>query len=125
MPSKTVGGLSTGFSCISTPRSSRPRSTPSSRRKPLPRGLPGRFPRYQFGPYIAYFNQGRLQDVIDLATATLYRTYKSEEAMLWRGWAYYREGNLSAAREDFLSALNVNPNYLDAPYALQHITPPP
>jgi len=88
-------------------------------------GLPWRFTRYQFGPYIAYFNQGRLQDVIDLATATLYRTYKSEEAMLWRGWAYYREGNLSAAREDFLSALNVNPNYLDAQYALQYITSPP
>jgi len=88
-------------------------------------GLPWRFTRYQFGPYIAYFNQGRLQDVIDLATATLYRTYKSEEAMLWRGWAYYREGNLSAASEDFSSALNVNPNYLDAQYALQYITSPP
>ena len=88
-------------------------------------GLPWRFTRYQFGPYIAYFNQGRLQDVIDLATATLYRTYKSEEAMLWRGWAYYREGNLGAAKEDFEGALNVNPNYLDAQYALQFVTSPP
>lgn len=88
-------------------------------------GLPWRFTRYQFGPYIAYFNQGRLQDVIDLATATLYRTYKSEEAMLWRGWAYYRLGNLAAAREDFEGALKVNPNYLDAQYALKYITSPP
>jgi tetratricopeptide (TPR) repeat protein len=85
-------------------------------------GLPWRFTRYQFGPYIAYFNRGRLQDVIDLATSTLYRTYKSEEAMLWRGWAYYRLGNLTAAREDFLGALKVNPNYLDAQYALQFIS---
>jgi tetratricopeptide (TPR) repeat protein len=88
-------------------------------------GLPWRFTRYQFGPYIAYFNRGRLQDVIDLATATLYRTYKSEEAMLWRGWAYYRLGNVAAAREDFLGALKVNPNYLDARYALQFINSPP
>jgi tetratricopeptide (TPR) repeat protein len=84
-------------------------------------GLPWRFTRYQFGPYIAYFNRGRLQDVIDLATSTLYRTYKSEEAMLWRGWAYYRLGNVAAAREDFQGALKVNPNYLDAQYALQYI----
>ena len=42
-------------------------------------GLPWRFTRYQFGPYIAYFNQGRFQDVIDLADATLYRTSKAEE----------------------------------------------
>jgi tetratricopeptide (TPR) repeat protein len=42
--------------------------------------------------------------------------------MLWRGWAYYRLGNLTAAREDFLGALKVNPNYLDAQYALQFIS---
>ncbi len=85
-------------------------------------GLPWRFTRYQFGPYIAYFNQGRFQDVIDLADATLYRTYKAEESHLWRGWAEYRLGELSQAIDDFRAALAVNPNYQDAQYALQFVT---
>jgi len=45
-------------------------------------GLPWRFTRHKFGPYLACFHQGRYAYVIDLATATLYRTSKSEEAML-------------------------------------------
>jgi hypothetical protein len=85
-------------------------------------GLPWRFTRYQFGPYIAYFNQGRFQDVIDLADATLYRTYKAEESHLWRGWAEYRLGETGKAISDFKDALAVNPNYQDAQYALKYVT---
>ncbi|TET84328.1 MAG: tetratricopeptide repeat protein, partial [Anaerolineales bacterium] len=84
-------------------------------------GLPWRFTRYQFGPYIAYFNQGRFQDVIDLAEATLKRTNKAEESMLWRGWARYRLGDRMGAIEDFRGALEVNPNYIDAQYALDYL----
>lgn len=84
-------------------------------------GLPWRFTRYQFGPYIAYFNQGRYQDVIDLAEATLKRTNKAEESMLWRGWALYQLGDFNGAIEDFRAALAVNPNYFDAQYALEYI----
>lgn len=84
-------------------------------------GLPWRFTRYQFGPYIAYFNQGRFEDVIDLTTATLYRTSKSEEARLWRGWARFRLGDLGGALEDFQAALEINPNYLDAQYAVDYV----
>lgn len=84
-------------------------------------GLPWRFTRYQFGPYIAYFNQGRFQDVIDLADTTLYRTYKSEESLLWRGWARFRLGDLNGAIGDFREALDYNPNYLDAQYALEYV----
>jgi tetratricopeptide (TPR) repeat protein len=85
-------------------------------------GLPWRFTRYQFGPYVAYFHQGRYQDVIDLATATLYRTSKSEEAMLWRGWARTGLGDTRGALEDFHAALEINPNYLDAQYAVGFVS---
>ena len=84
-------------------------------------GLPWRFTRYQFGPYIAYFHQGRFEDVADLATATLYRTSKSEEARLWRGWARYSLGDVGGALEDVAAALEVNPNYLDAQYARDYM----
>jgi len=84
-------------------------------------GLPWRFTRYQFGPYIAYFHSGRTADVLALTEATLQRTAKAEEALLWRGWAHYRLGNVVAAIEDFRAALVVNPNYLDAHYALEYL----
>jgi hypothetical protein len=84
-------------------------------------GLPWRFTRYQFGPYIAYFHSGRTEDVIALSEATLQRTAKAEEARLWRGWAYYRLGDVGAAIEDFRTALIINPNYLDAHYALEYL----
>src|SRR4030067_61110 len=48
-------------------------------------GLPWRFTRYQFGPYIAYFNQGRFDELVELADYTLFRTNKAEESPLWRG----------------------------------------
>ncbi len=84
-------------------------------------GLPWRFTRYQFGPYIAYFNQGRFQDMIHLADATLARTPKAEESLLWRGWARYRLGDTAGALRDFRAALGVNPNYHDAQYAIDFI----
>jgi tetratricopeptide (TPR) repeat protein len=84
-------------------------------------GLPWRFTRYQFGPYIAYFHQGRFQDVIDLADATLFRTNKSEESLLWRGWAKFRIGEINSAIDDFREALEYNPNYIDAQYALEYL----
>ena len=84
-------------------------------------GLPWRFTRYQFGPYIAYFNQGRFQDVVDLAEATLFRTYKAEESLLWRGWANFRLGDSNSAVIDWREALQYNPNYQDALYALEYV----
>jgi hypothetical protein len=84
-------------------------------------GLPWRFTRYQFGPYIAYFHSGRTEDLISLAEATLQRTAKAEESLLWRGWGRYRLGDINGAIEDFRAALKVNPNYLDAQYALEFL----
>jgi hypothetical protein len=81
-------------------------------------GLPWRMLFYQFGPYIAYFNVGRYQDVIDLATATLQARPALEESYVWRGWARHMLGDTVGARADFRAALGVNPNFVDALTAL-------
>lgn len=84
-------------------------------------GLPWRMLFYQFGPYRAYFNVGRYQDVFDLADATLDARPDLEESFFWRGWARYVLGDPNGAVEDFRRALEVNPGFDDARAALESI----
>ncbi|HEX2981616.1 MAG TPA: tetratricopeptide repeat protein, partial [Anaerolineaceae bacterium] len=84
-------------------------------------GLPQRMYRYQFGPFIADFHAGRNDDLLALTEYALQRTPNSEEALLWRGWALYRQGNTEQALELFNKALEDNPNYGDAQYAIQFV----
>jgi tetratricopeptide (TPR) repeat protein len=84
-------------------------------------GLPQRMLRYQFGPFFAYFFSGRNEDLIALTEYALQRTPNAEEALLWHGWAMYREGKINEANADFWQALQENPNYEDARYALDFI----
>ncbi|PWH15557.1 MAG: hypothetical protein DDG59_11280 [Anaerolineae bacterium] len=84
-------------------------------------GLPQRMYRYQFGPFLAYFHTGRIDDLMAIVEYALKRTPNSEEALLWRGWAHYRQGKINQAVEDFKAALEQNPNYLDAQYALNFV----
>ncbi|HEX6303719.1 MAG TPA: C39 family peptidase [Anaerolineales bacterium] len=84
-------------------------------------GLPHRMLRYQFGPFFAYFFSGRNEDLLALTEYALQRTPNSEEALLWRGWSLYREGQTGQAIADFNQALAENPNYQDAQYALEFI----
>lgn len=81
-------------------------------------GLPQRMLRYQFGPFMAYFHSGQLADLNTLLEFAFKITRNSEEAFLWRGWMHYRQGDKTAALEDFRSALQANPGYEDAKYAL-------
>jgi hypothetical protein len=81
-------------------------------------GLPQRMLRYQFGPFFAYFNVNRLDDVLELSEYALKRSPTSEEAMLWRGWAMYRKGDKEEAVKLFQKALDAQPGYADAKYAL-------
>jgi tetratricopeptide (TPR) repeat protein len=85
-------------------------------------GWPQRMLRYQFGPFFAYFHAGRNEDVYVLADYALERTPNSEEALLWRGWARYRDGDVNGAVADFQAALEANYLYLDAQYALDYVT---
>ncbi len=84
-------------------------------------GLPQRMYRYQFGPFLAYFHTGRMDDLMAIVEYALKRTPNSEEALLWRGWAHYRQGRLQEAVADFRAALEQNPTYSDAQYALNFV----
>lgn len=84
-------------------------------------GLPQRMLRYQFGPFFAYFFSGRNADLLALSDYALERTPNAEEALLWHGWALYRDGDNAKALADFQKALEENPNYQDAKYALDFV----
>ena len=84
-------------------------------------GLPQRMLRYQFTPFFAYFYTRRMEELFALTDYALKITPNAEEALLWRGWANYRNGDTSAAVADFQAALRENPNYQDAGYALDFV----
>lgn len=88
-------------------------------------GLPQRMLRYQFGPFFAYFFGGRNDDLLALTEYALQRTPNSEETLLWRGWGKYRAGDTQAAIDDFQAALQENPYYQDAEYALEYLAANP
>jgi tetratricopeptide (TPR) repeat protein len=84
-------------------------------------GLPQRMLRYQFTPFFAYFHTRRLDELFALTNYALRITPNAEEALLWYGWANYRNGDTQAAIDDFQKALGENPNYQDAQYALDFV----
>ena len=85
-------------------------------------GLPGRMLRYQFGPFISYFHSMRTDDLMALTKYALEITRTSEEAMLWRGWGFYRQGNNADALNLFRAALKIHPEYQDAFYAIDYVS---
>ncbi len=84
-------------------------------------GLPQRMLRYQFGPFFAYFNLNRNDDLLALSDYALKITKNSEEALLWHGWALYRDGNKADALIEFEKALQAHPDYSDAQYAITFV----
>lgn len=85
------------------------------------RGLPWRMLWYQFGPFEAYWAQGRYQDVIALADAHLQQT-SAEEWYYWRGRAREMTGDRAGARSDYTAAIALNSNYAAAKEALEKST---
>ena len=77
--------------------------------------------RYQFGPFIAYFHSGQIDDLLTMTEYALKITRNSEEALLWHGWAVYRKGDLNQAILDWRAALKAHPGYPDAEYALKFV----
>jgi tetratricopeptide (TPR) repeat protein len=81
-------------------------------------GLPWRMLWYQFGPFHAYQQSGRYQEVVALAEATLATTTSVEELFYWRGQGMAALGDVTTAREAWQQALALNPHYTDAAAAL-------
>jgi tetratricopeptide (TPR) repeat protein len=84
-------------------------------------GLPQRMLRYQFGPFFAYFHSGQTDDLMALTEYALDITPNSEEALLWHGWGLYRLGKDVEAIAEWRKAIEANPNYSDAIYALNFV----
>lgn len=79
---------------------------------------------YQTGPYFAYYNTNRYQDVIDLANLTISYSSKEpaiEETWVWRGRAKFALGDIEGAIDDFRTALEWHPNWWVAETELQNL----
>ena len=87
-------------------------------------GLPWRMLWYQFGPFRAYYETGRHDEVIALANATIATAKQTEEAYYWRGLAEQAKGDANAARASWQKALELNPRYADAAAALTSLDRP-
>jgi tetratricopeptide (TPR) repeat protein len=72
-------------------------------------GLPWRMLWYQFGPFRAYYEVGRYDELLALADASLVTTPYVEEFHTWRGMALEALGDVTAAQEAFRRAQRVNP----------------
>jgi tetratricopeptide (TPR) repeat protein len=83
-------------------------------------GLPLRMTRYQFWPFVAYYNSDRIDYLLQITE----NTYKiingqySEEALLWHGYGLLRQGDITGAAAHWNKALSVHPRYCDAERAI-------
>jgi tetratricopeptide (TPR) repeat protein len=85
-------------------------------------GLPWRMLWYQFGPFAAYTEMGRYQEVVDLGQATLTSAAGGiEEIHYWRGRALAGLGDAGRAQAEWNQALALNPDYTPAQNALSGV----
>jgi tetratricopeptide (TPR) repeat protein len=83
--------------------------------------LPWRMMWYQFGPYAAYMQVGRYEEVLALANATLEPTGDLEESHYYKALALSKLGRGEEARQALEMALKFNPNYFAAQQALKEL----
>lgn len=81
--------------------------------------LPWRMLWYQFGPYRAYYETKRHDEIIALADATLRSADNLEESHYYRGLALLALGRNEEARRAFETARRYNKNYRPAQEALE------
>jgi tetratricopeptide (TPR) repeat protein len=88
-------------------------------------GLPWRMLWYQFGPFQAYYETARYQEVVALTDATIKTTSSIEEIYYWRGMALKAQGDVPGARQAWQRALELNPNYAEAEAVLANLETQP
>lgn len=74
-------------------------------------GLPGRMLWYQFGPYEAYLQVGRYEDVIQLAEDVIKGKSTNEEAYYYKALALEQLGEVDKAIAELGTALRLNHNF--------------
>ncbi|HEY5982492.1 MAG TPA: C39 family peptidase [Anaerolineales bacterium] len=82
--------------------------------------LPQRMTRYQFWPFVAYYNADHIDYLLEL-TENTYKVINgqySEEALLWHGYGLLRKGDIAGAAANWNKALSVHPRYCDAERAI-------
>jgi tetratricopeptide (TPR) repeat protein len=84
-------------------------------------GLPWRMLWYQFGPFRAYYESGRYEELIALADATIATAGDIEEIYYWKGLGLAAQGDTAGARQVWQRAVELNPNYVEAAAALSAI----
>ena len=81
-------------------------------------GLPWRMLWYQFGPYEAYYETGRYEDVIVLADVTMGDRPYFEESFYFKGLAQIALGQVEEGRQNLERYVAFNPNFQPAVQAL-------
>jgi tetratricopeptide (TPR) repeat protein len=81
-------------------------------------GLPWRMLWYQFGPFRAYYETGRYEELTSLANATIATAGNIEEIYYWKGMGLAAQGDAAGARRAWQRALELNPHYAPAAAAL-------
>lgn len=85
-------------------------------------GIPWRMTWYQFGPFEAYLQSGRVNEVISLVETNLGNGGEYvEETYYWQGRAYESQGRANEAASAYRSALRRNPRYTAAREALDSL----
>ena len=87
-------------------------------------GLPWRMLWYQFGPYEAYNQTGRYEDIVLLADTTLKDRPYFEESYYYLGLAQAALGDNTSARENLEKAVAFNPHFTLATQALADLAVP-
>lgn len=86
-------------------------------------GMPWRITLYQFGPFEAYFERGRYDDVMALVKSNLnYGGEYVEETHYWKGKVEAAQGKTQQAVASFQQALAHNPRFTAAKEALDKLS---
>ncbi|MDX1991578.1 MAG: C39 family peptidase [bacterium] len=86
-------------------------------------GLPWRMLWYQFGPFEAYYNAGRYDDVLSLVENNLTNNGEYvEETYYWQGRVFQAQGRTQDAINAFRTALSMNSNFTEARQALDSLS---